>query len=228
MHASHRESADHVRERIERGVHDRAAFRAALGDVPKNDRDGWLDHVLALDMIPEDDRLPAGCVPYLPSPVDALLRVIDQARVRANDVVIDVGSGVGRAGAFFHLMTGARVMGLEIQPRLVRASRELAARVSVSQMSCIEGDAVNLTAQIAVGSIFFLYCPFSGDRLAKLLAHLQQVAREKTIRVCSLDLPIPACEWLVREPPFAPDLAVFRSTHRDEGTKEIQRGILKT
>ncbi|HVH43457.1 MAG TPA: hypothetical protein VM925_13980 [Labilithrix sp.] len=194
-------------------MRDPASFRAALVGVPPTDRDEWLDRVLGLGELPEDDpELPSGCVPYLPCSVDALLRVVEQASVRASDVVIDVGAGLGRACAFLHLITGASVIGLEIQPRLVLGSRELAARLLVSQMACIEGDAANLATYMTIGSIFFLYCPFSGERLAKLVAGLEPIARTRTIRVCCVDLPIPPCPWLVPEPPLAPDLAVYRST----------------
>lgn len=189
-----------------------ATFRAAIDAVPPADRDEWLDRVLGLGELPEDDpELPSGCVPYLPSSVDTLLRVVDRVPIRATDVIVDVGAGVGRAGAFLHLVTGASVIGLEIQPRLVRASRELAARIAAPQMKCVEGDAAHLATYITIGSIFFLYCPFSGDRLAKVLAGLEPIARTRPIRVCCVDLPMPPCPWLAAES-FGPDLEVYRST----------------
>ena len=213
MDASHVASADRTRASIERGACDPASFRAALLGVPPIARDEWLDRVLGLGELPEDDpELPPGCVPYLPCSVDALLRVVEQARVRASDVLVDVGAGLGRACALFHLYTGASVIGLEIQPRLVRASRELAARLLVTRMSCIEGDAANLAAYVPNGSIFFLYCPFSGERLTKLVASLETIARSRPIRVGCVDLPLPPCPWLIPEPPRAPDVAVYWST----------------
>lgn len=224
MVGGHRERAARIRADIERGLHDPASFRAALLSVPPGERDDWVDRVLGLGELPDDDpELPAGCVPYLPCSVDALLRVIEQARVRASDVFVDVGSGLGRAAALVHLLTGASVIGLEIQPRLVLAARDLAARLLLSRASYVEGDAAELAGFITIGSIFFLYCPFSGDRLAKVVADLESIARTRTIRVCCVDLPMPACPWLVPEPPIAPDLAVYRSTlceepFRREGT----------
>ena len=55
-------------------------------------------------------------MPYLPCPVDTLLRVIEHAPLGAADVFVDVGSGLGRAAALVHLLTGARAVGLEVQP----------------------------------------------------------------------------------------------------------------
>jgi hypothetical protein len=209
----HRESADRIRASVERRQHDPHAFRASLLDVPPSDRDEWLNLVLGLGELPDDDpRLPSGCVPYLPSSVESLLRVVERASIRADDVFVDVGAGVGRAGAFVHLVTGASVIGVEIQPRLVAASRELAARLGISRWTCVEGDAAEVASSLTAGSIFFLYCPFGGERLTKLMASLEAIARTRTIRVCCLDLPIPPCPWLILEPPLSPDLAVYRST----------------
>ena len=218
MDTGHRESADRIRSQIESGVRDRALFRSSLLAVPPAERDAWVDRVLRLDGLPEDGpELPKGCAPYLPCPVDALLRVVEHAPVRATDVFVDVGSGVGRAAAFVHLLTGAGAIGIEIQPRLVRAGRELAARLLVSRVSCVEGDAARLTGFIAVGSVFFLYCPFSGERLAKVLADLEQIARARPIRICCVDLPLPPCTWLESGVSLGNDLTIYRSNVIDGG-----------
>lgn len=82
------------------------AFRAALLEVPAIDRDAWLDRVLGLGETPDDGP----------------------------DVVVDVGGGLGRAAALLHLLTGAAVVGLEIQPRLVLGWRNLAARLMVEKI----------------------------------------------------------------------------------------------
>jgi SAM-dependent methyltransferase len=212
VQAIHRESADRIRAQIESGLQEPSQFRAALLEVPSSERDAWVDRVLGLGEIPDDGELPAGCVPYLPCPVDALLRIVEHAPVRATDVFVDVGAGLGRATAVVHLLTGAGAIGLEIQPALARGARELAARLLASRVSCVEGDAANLAGAIAIGSVFFLYCPFSGERLTKLLAELEAIARTRPIRVCSVDLPLPPCDWLTPEPCFgAGDLAIYRS-----------------
>jgi SAM-dependent methyltransferase len=177
-----------------------------------------VDRVLGLHDLPADGPdLPRGCVPYFPSSVDALLRMVEQATVRCSDVFVDVGSGLGRAGSFVHLLTGAAVIGIEVQPGLVRAARELTTRLALSRVSYIEGDAAALTGSIATGSVFFFYCPFSGDRLVKVLGDLEVMARTRTIRVCCLDLPLPPCPWLRLESPVAGDLAIFRNTSPDQG-----------
>jgi SAM-dependent methyltransferase len=212
----HWESAEQVRSRIERGQHDPSTFRAALLRVPPTERDAWLDLVLGLGEIPDDGpELPRDCVPYLPSSVDVLLRMVEQAPVRVSDVFVDVGSGVGRAAALVHLLTGAAAIGVEIQPGLVRAARGLAARLLASRVSYVEGDAAQLAGLVTIGSVFFLYCPFSGDRLTKVLADIESIARTRMIRICCVDLPLPPCSWLTLAPHVSGDLAIYRSTLHD-------------
>jgi SAM-dependent methyltransferase len=209
----HRESADKMGSLLKSGRHDPSAFRAELLSIPPMERDVWLDRVLGIVEIPPDGpELPRGCAPYLPCSVDVLLRLVASAPVQASDVFVDVGSGMGRAAAMVHLLTGASAIGLEIQRELVRSAREMVSRFGLSRISFIEGDAVELTANVPHGSVYFLYCPFSDGRLSKLLQRLEPIARNRAIRLCCLDLPLPACAWLAREPnPGAhDDLAIHR------------------
>jgi hypothetical protein len=213
MEARHLTSAEAARRSIERGLHDPAAFRATLLDVPVGERDAWVDLVLGLDDLPLDGpALPAGGVPYLPCSVEVLLRTVDEAPVRSNDVFVDVGAGPGRAIALVHLLTGAGAVGLEIQPGLVHAARGLTARLGLSRVPCLEGDAAALAAYMVVGSVFFLNCPFSGARLAKVLDDLERIARTRPLRVCCVCLPLPPRSWLTREPGRGGELEIYRST----------------
>jgi hypothetical protein len=88
--------------------------------------------------------------------------------------------------------------------------------LDVSRVSIVHGDAAKLVGFIPIGTVFFLYCPFSGDRLVKLLADLEPIARTRLIRVCCVDLPLPPCRWLTLTPQHARDLAIYRSTIHDE------------
>jgi hypothetical protein len=213
----HRESVERIRSQIERERHDPSEFRAALLSVPPTERDAWLDLLLGLHDVPDDGPdLPRGCVPYLPCSVDALLRVVEQAGVRPSDVFVDVGSGLGRSAVLVHLLTGAGAIGIEIQSGLASAARDLATRLVMPRVACVEGDAVRLAGFMTIGSVFFLYCPFSGDRLVKVLADLEPIARTRMIRVCALDLPLPPFPWLTLEPQLSGDLAIYRSTFRAE------------
>lgn len=210
--AAHRESAERIRSLLSSAPPAPAELRAALMRIPPADRDAWLDVVLGLDSLPDDGpALPRGCVPYLPCGVDVLLRMVEHAEVQASDVFVDIGAGVGRAAALVHLVTGASAIGLEIQPALVHAAREMVARSGLSSVAQVEGDAAQLAGFITTGTVFFLYCPFSGERLEKVLDELEAIARTRQIRVCCVDLPLPARPWLTLVSPASEDLEVYRS-----------------
>ncbi len=197
---------------LERGAGEAMAFRAALNQVAPLDRDAWIDETFGLGPPPDDGpELPPGCVPYLPCRVDAVVRTVDLAGIEPSDLLVDIGSGVGRAAAVVSLLAGATVLGVEVQPALVSAARALAARVQLQRVSFVEGDATPLPEPARAGSVFLLYCPFSGARLRKLMNELERVARTRAIRVCCVDLPLPDCAWLAPISAPSGDVAIYRS-----------------
>jgi hypothetical protein len=208
-----RETADLMRSRLVRGDVSPAVFRASLTSVPSTERDAWVDRVLGIRTVAEDGPdLPRGCAPYLPCAVDSLLRVIERANVESSDVVVDVGAGVGRAMTLVHLLTGSGVIGVEIQPELVREARGLAASLNVSRAPVVTGDAAQLTGFLTIGTVFFLYCPFSGARLEKVLSDLEPIARTRPIRIACVDLMLPPRPWLTVASSLSSDVIVYRST----------------
>ena len=192
------ETADRVRARLERGDAGAAAwFGAALLDVAPLDRDAWLDAAFGLGPLPDDGpELPRGCVPYLACRVESLLRAIDLARIEASDTLVDVGAGAGRAAALIRLLTGATVAGVEVQRALAGAARDLVSRLRLDRVSFVTADVPPMPEAARAGTVFLLNCPFSGDRLVRLLADLEPLARARPIRLCCVDLPLPSCPWL--------------------------------
>ncbi|MBL8922998.1 MAG: hypothetical protein JNJ54_29380 [Myxococcaceae bacterium] len=211
MNATLRERAAALRQAISGAARPSpAGFRAALDSVPFADRDAWVDAVLGLTSIPDDGPdLPSGCVPYLPCPVAAVQEAVDVARITAADVVVDVGAGVGRAAALLHLLTGARVIGLEVQRELVEAARSL--EFLHPAVAIIHGDATALEALAPGGTLYFLYCPFSGARLARLLDELEPLALRRPLRLACVDLPLPPRPWLTPVDGASGAVTVFTS-----------------
>jgi SAM-dependent methyltransferase len=210
MRATHGDAAK-IRDRLAYHVPAPAAFRAALVDVPPLERDRWVDILWDVHELPDDEPLPRGCVPYLPCPVDTVLDAVQHAAVTRDDVFVDVGSGLGRAAFLAHLLTGAACIGIEIQPTLVAAARGRAAWLHLSRTRFIAGDAVDLVRFITIGTVFFLYCPFSGERLRRVLDDLEALARTRPIRICCVDLPTLDCGWLAPIAPPVGGLTVYRS-----------------
>jgi SAM-dependent methyltransferase len=92
-------------------------------------------------------------VPTRQSVADAMLQF---ARVNANDIVYDLGSGDGRILITAAQKYGARGVGIELDPRLVRISRETAVEGAVDhKVTFIEGDL--FTADISDATVVTLY-----------------------------------------------------------------------
>jgi SAM-dependent methyltransferase len=85
--------------------------------------------------------------------VDGMLRL---ARVTGGDVVYDLGSGDGRIVVIAAQKYGARGVGIELDPRLVALSRELAVASEVAdRVAFVEGDI--FTADISAATVVTLY-----------------------------------------------------------------------
>jgi SAM-dependent methyltransferase len=111
-----------------------------------------------------------------PMPVaDAMLKL---ARVTANDVVYDLGSGDGRIVILAAQKYGARGVGIEIDPRLVELSRMVARDGEVTDRATfVHGDL--FTADISPATVVTLWLTASVNaRLApKLLRELRPGTR---------------------------------------------------
>ena len=188
-----------------------AELRASLDALPSRDRDAWFDAVLGIDAFPPDGAdLPRGCVPYLPCPVDLVLRAVDRAGITSRDVFVDIGSGVGRVAALVHFLTGAGTVGIEIQPELAARSRSLAEAFDAARLTTVEGDAAELTRFLQIGTVFFLYCPFSGARLEHVVGQLEDIATTRQLQLCCVQLPALERPWL--ELTFSDaELSIYRS-----------------
>ena len=210
---THRSAAQRLRCDLREGRVTPATFGVALAEIAPSERDSWLDVLWNIAELPPDEReLPRGCVPYLPCPVASVLDAVERAGVSSSDVFVDVGSGLGRAAALAHLKTGASCVGLEIQTALARAAQERAESLKLTRVQFVQGDAAETIGSLTTGTVFFLYCPFSGGRLERFLDGLEDVARARPIRVCCVDMPPLQAPWLARIPSSSMSVDVYRST----------------
>lgn len=183
-----------------------AEFRQKLARVEPSRRDDWVDQWFGLNEIPPDGSdLPRGCVPYLPCAVDKLSLVIERARVCADDLFVDVGSGLGRAMMLVHLLTGAAAVGLEVQAALAREATRIARGLQLERVQTLHGDAEELIADVGTASVFFFYCPFGGDRLLRVMQAIEPFAHSRPLRLCFVDMPAPELPWLIAERPRGDD-----------------------
>lgn len=188
-----------------------ADLLAWLASLSPDGRERAVDDLLGIDVPPASVLEPPGehLVGYHPSGVDAVVQAFTAIPLTKDDVLVDLGSGLGRVVLLGHLMTGATARGVELQPALVERARAAAARLGV-EVSFTCGDARHV--ELADGSVFFLYAPFTGPVLCEVLARLRAVAERRAIVVCTLALDLHReAPWLVARPLDAFWLTVYDS-----------------
>lgn len=184
-----------------------AALALELERTPPRERDAFVDDLLGIEPPPADAPLPRGAVPYLPCSADAVLAMVRLAPLAADHAFVDLGSGLGRVVMLAHLLTGARAVGVEIQEHLVHASRERAAALGLADVSFVHANAADVELD---GSVFFLYAPFNGELLQRVLARVERAAHRRAIVVCAVDVELEV-PWLVRRASSTLALAMYDS-----------------
>jgi SAM-dependent methyltransferase len=202
-----RRQARSARERVRAGTLRGAALGELIAAVPWIDRDAWVDELLAIEPhMPDVPDLPRGSVPYLPCGVDEILAMVSAVPLTPSDDLVDLGAGLGRVAILGHLLSGARALGVEIQAPLVESARARSAALALDAVSFTHADAAELELD---GSVFFLYAPFNGAILARVVDRLATVARRRRIVVCTVAMELPDLPWLVLRTPSAVSLAIY-------------------
>src|SRR3989338_7581084 len=74
-------------------------------------------------------------IPFVPTPMEVVDRMLEMAEVNRGDVVYDLGSGDGRIVIRAAKKYGARGVGIEMDRELVELSRKKAAEEGVSHLA---------------------------------------------------------------------------------------------
>lgn len=105
-------------------------------------------------------------VPFISTPDEVVERMLALAGTRADDYVVDLGSGDGRIVIAAARRFGARGLGIELDERLVRTSRDNARRAGVGERTrFVQGDV--LSADFSAASVVTVYL------LPELIGRLQ-------------------------------------------------------
>jgi hypothetical protein len=138
-------------------------------------------------------------VAYQPTPARAILALVERAAIRPSDVFYDLGSGLGQVVILVALSSGARSRGVEFEPAHCEYARRSAHRLNVAGVDFIEADVRD--APLDDGTVFFLFTPFRGAMLQKVMERLRAEAATRPIRVCSYGpctAEIASASWLRR------------------------------
>jgi hypothetical protein len=172
---------------------------AWLASLPEGARDAAVEERLGIGAPTPSHTAPGEhLVGYHASGLAAILQALSEVPVGQDDVLVDLGAGLGKVVLLARLLTGATARGIEIQPDLVRRARAAAARLGLD-VGFTQGDVRD--APLDDGTVFFLYAPFTGPVLVEVAERLLAVARRKAIVVCALGIDLDrTAPWLARRP----------------------------
>jgi SAM-dependent methyltransferase len=182
-----------------------------LASVLPEERDRAVEARFGIGLAVAGSDAPPGehLVGYHAAGVAPIVRALLEVPVEESDVVVDLGAGLGKVLLLARLLTGARVRGIELQPALAERARAAAHALAID-VELVVGDARDGAVPIDDATVFFLYVPFTGPALARVLERLEAVAKLHPIVVCTLGLDLHA-PWLRRRPLDAFWLEIYDS-----------------
>jgi len=127
-------------------------------------------------------------VPFVPTPMKVVERMLELAKVGRNDVVYDLGSGDGRIVIMAAQKFGAQAVGVELDPKLFRESSARIQKLGLGEKAkIIYGNMFEVNVHPATVVTLYLM-PSVNDLIAPLL---DKELRSGT-RVVAHDFPVNA------------------------------------
>ncbi len=187
------------RARIRGGGLRGAELVAWLAKQPSAERDAAIEGLLGIRDRPAGTPLPLPeTLGYEPSGIAPIVRAVLDVPITPDDILVDLGAGLGKVAVAVHLLTGARTRGVERRPDLVSQARAAAQRLALREVTFVEGDARD--ADLSDATVVFLYLPFTGGVLASVMRRLLSVAQRRDIVVCALGLDLREWDFLTERP----------------------------
>lgn len=121
---------------------------------------------------------------YQPTPARHILELIATCKFSNDDVLVDLGSGLGHVPLLVSILTGIRTLGVEVQPDYAASAQEAARLFNLPRVRFVAEDA--RMADLSSGTVFYMFSPFKGSMLAEVLCRLREQSNERQIRICSL------------------------------------------
>jgi hypothetical protein len=161
----------------------------------------WLDELVSgvLPIQPPDDayiKQPDNMVFYQPTPARHIFDFIRRAQLTADDVLVDLGAGLGHVPSLAAICTPAICVGIEREQAYAESFRRSARALNLSRATCIQQDARD--ADLSSGTLFYLYTPFTGDVMRSVLDRLRHEAASRPIRIATYG----PCTSLIGEEPW--------------------------
>lgn len=144
--------------------------------------DIFINGLISFPPIPPPTRdLETGMVYYQKTPARIIFELVEKSQFTIEDVFFDLGSGLGQPLILVNLLTGIETNGVEFDPAFCGYACECAAELNLSNINFINADA--RTVNYSNGTIFFMYTPFKGEILNKVLSALKNESLQRKIKI---------------------------------------------
>lgn len=175
-----------LRERLYAGTYRPDDLRAQLAQLPSYELDAWTRRLFELHREPPTTVAlgPEG-VGYITTHVVQVLEMASE--LTPADVFYDLGSGLGFVPILISWLTGARAIGIEIEPAFVARAREQATKLGLGEkVSFLEKDLREQDYPDATA--VFMFYPVRGASLEAVIAKVEARGRAHPLKVYSLGL----------------------------------------
>jgi hypothetical protein len=140
---------------------------------------------------------------YQPTPARHIFSFIAAGALSADDILLDLGSGLGHVPSLVSICTGARAIGVELQPGFVASAERCAQKLNLRRVRFVQQDARE--ADLSGGTVFYFYTPFTGSILRTVLNSLRDEAANRPIKVCTFG---PCTLTIAQEPWLEPRMSL--------------------
>ncbi len=139
------------------------------GTIPFWRRCVRVSALLGSAALAQEGVAPVSLAPYYPTPMAVVEKMLELGEVKPGELVYDLGSGDGRVVILAAQKFGARAVGFEIDPPNVKYSREMIAKLELTDLATIEQKDLTLADFSKPDLIFAYLLPDSNDKIRPLL-----------------------------------------------------------
>jgi hypothetical protein len=185
-----------IRKKIKAGIYAKSSFTGMIhqhlvryfSEPGLQDKIGYDNLDIFLNGLLFDQPLPESTterepdmVFYQQTPARIIVELAERVGSSANEVFVDIGSGLGLVAIAVNLITGIKSIAIEYEPAYCNYAKACALQLNVTGVEFIYADARE--GDYSEGTIFFLYTPFEGNMLQDVLNILRKASQKKQIRI---------------------------------------------
>ena len=130
---------------------------------------GWPENRRTVLHADDNDWGSSHIAPFVPTPPEVVSRMLELAEIKQGDVLYDLGSGDGRIVVAAAKQFGIRAVGFEVDPVLVKDSRQIIKRAGLEEFVEIREQDIR-TVDFSAASVVTMYLyPAANLRLRPVL-----------------------------------------------------------